>query len=164
MQQTQTEFATEFAKLLKEGQTTNTQLQEAAEKLKIPLNAISWRDKLYDLVPKPGGYIINMESCNNKTGGTHWVAIFLTNEKGHHRAYYFDSFGVPPPVDVLTFARSWGSSDIIHSRKQIQQINSNFCGQYCLHFLKSMSERPIQQTPAEAYSLFLNKYKTIRHI
>lgn len=150
-------------KLLKNGETTNIQLREIISKLNLPVNAICWKDQLYDMIPKPDGYIVNMENSVNCTGGTHWIALFLTNERGEHKTYYFDSFGAPPPQDVLMFAKSWGP-DLIHSCKQIQQINSNFCGQYCLDFIKTMAERPKVQTPIEAYTKFLNKYKTIRRI
>lgn len=149
--------------LTKEGQTTNVQLQDAIYKMKLPVNAISWKDQLYNMQPKPGGYIVNMENSVNCNGGTHWIALFLTNERGEHKTYYFDSFGVDPPQDVVMFAKSWGP-DLIHSCKQIQQLNSNFCGQYCLDFIHTMATRPKVQTPTEAYVKFLNKYKTIRRL
>lgn len=42
--------------------------------------------------PLPGAYIINIQSSEDGSG-THWVSLYLAKKK----AFYSDSFGLPPP-------------------------------------------------------------------
>ena len=55
------------------------------------------------------------------TKGTHWV-MFI-NE------YYFDSYGCPPPTNILNHIKKG-----IYSEYQIQ-TNDNYCAAYCLYVL-----------------------------
>ena len=55
------------------------------------------------------------------TKGTHWV-MFI-NE------FYFDSYGCPPPLNILSFIESG-----FYSEYQIQK-NDSYCAAYCLYVL-----------------------------
>ena len=55
------------------------------------------------------------------TKGTHWV-MFI-NE------YYFDSYGCPPPINILNYL--WIGQ---YSEYQIQK-NDSYCAAYCLYVL-----------------------------
>lgn len=124
--------------------TTNDQLTNMAKKFKIPLNAVVSKDHLYDMLPEPGGYIINMEDSTDGSG-SHWVAMWFqplkTKSKNQKKEVplYFDSFGIDPPMAIIDFMKKW-SDKCIFSAKEIQNINSGFCGQYCLYFLHQMSK------------------------
>lgn len=73
--------------------------------------------------------IINMD---NSTGnGTHWVCF-----KNSSPALYFDSFGVPPPKEILKL-----SENILYNEKQIQDMNSSACGYFCLAVIASDNMR-----------------------
>lgn len=117
------------------GLSTDRDLKRWADQLFIPLNAVVFKDELRNLVPKPGGYIINLESSHNRTGGTHWVALWLSPK----HATYFDSFGIVAPVDVLRFIRQWNATEFTMSTKEIQNINSGYCGEWDLLFLSYMA-------------------------
>ena len=55
------------------------------------------------------------------TKGTHWV--MFTNQT------YFDSYGCPPPTNILNL-----NNKGINSKYQIQKYNS-FCAAFCLYVL-----------------------------
>ena len=57
----------------------------------------------------------------NPTKGTHWV--MFVNE------FYFDSFGCPPPLNIMSFINKG-----IYSEYQIQK-NDSYCAAYCLYLL-----------------------------
>ena len=69
-----------------------------------------------------GFVIIN----NGAQGGTHWTCFIIKDEK----SYYFDSFGVQPDRFLLKQL----PKPIIYRKFKIQEINSKFCGSYCLYF------------------------------
>ena len=58
--------------------------------------------------------------------GSHWVCVF--NVKA--AKYFFDCYGLPPPVEVVTFLRE-GS----YLTFQIQAIDLKCFGQLCLYVL-----------------------------
>lgn len=111
---------------------TNSQLEQMAFKLKIPLIGVFSKDTLPNR-PQDGGYIINMEDDTDEHGnhlsGTHWVAVYI--EKG--QACYFDSFGFPPPVNIQIFLQHY--RPYAYNKKDIQNPMSGYCGKYCLYFL-----------------------------
>lgn len=76
--------------------------------------------------------IINMDDATGP--GTHWVALFQYKKD---TAFYFDSFGVVPPMEVQRFAKQ-GKKQLIYNSDQIQGINSERCGWYCIELLKSL--------------------------
>ena len=53
--------------------------------------------------------------------GTHWV--IFTNQN------YFDSYGCPPPLNIMSFIKNG-----IYSEYQIQ-TNDSYCAAYCLYTL-----------------------------
>ena len=55
------------------------------------------------------------------TKGTHWV-MFVDE-------YYFDSYGRPPPLNIMSFIKNG-----FHSEYQIQS-NDSYCAAYCLYVL-----------------------------
>jgi hypothetical protein len=116
--------------------TTNDQLIKLAYKFSIPLNAVVSKDHLYDMEPDKGGYIVNMED-SDAGSGSHWVAIWFDNY--NTTPLYFDSFGIDPPMAIIDFMKKWHSK-CIFSTKEIQNVNSGFCGQYCLYFLHQMAK------------------------
>jgi len=69
------------------GVTSDKQLFQMADKLRIKINKINFKDKLGDK-PIDGNYIINMASSFDSMG-THWLGLYINNNE----AYYFDSFG-----------------------------------------------------------------------
>ena len=77
--------------------------------------------------------ILNLD---NNTG-SHWVLLvddpFMGSARGGAQVgqYYFDSFGVQPPVGTS----SENSKDITYSTYQVQLIDEKYCGAYCLYII-----------------------------
>lgn len=80
------------------------------------------------LPPQSCKLIINLDSTTpstNGTGnggmGTHWCALSYD--------MYFDPFGAPPPEELKSrVVKYWDN--------QIQQLDSDVCGEICCYFLK----------------------------
>jgi hypothetical protein len=120
---------------------TNFQLEAACRKYGIPL--VQCCNK--NLIPRQlheGGLIVNMEDDKDangrELGGTHWVSVYAEKDKrGRLHGAYFDSFGQPAPVAVQQYLAP--TVPYCLSTVDIQNINSGWCGSFCLLFLYYMS-------------------------
>jgi hypothetical protein len=148
--------------LMHNGELTNFQIIEAAERLKLPLRKVSFKDQLKQFIPETGAYVINMDSSDSGQNGTHWVSLYLTKQNGVPQAWYFDSYGSPAPNEVLEFAKKFKAPILSYSNKQLQALNSNYCGTYVLNFIYAMAKEkgPYEQR----YLKYLHKFSPIRYI
>jgi hypothetical protein len=140
---------------MSEGITSDVDLQNLANKINVRLNGLYFKDELPQ-IPQEGHYIINLASSTDNSGGTHWCCFHLAK---NHKAIYFDPFGQPEPVDVSNFMMKWvrnKHNNIIRNNKVIQQLSSNFCGQYCLYFLKSIQKN--KGTLKQKLHNFINQF------
>ena len=83
------------------------------------------RDNLKGTIKKPEYGIINLDDTIGS--GTHWVC--------YYNNYYFDPFGMPPPVEVVRYMKGIQYNDI-----QYQDTKSVLCGYNCLYFLKRLHD------------------------
>jgi len=112
---------------MKLGITTTEDLYQLARILKISnLRVLSKNDIIKPL--KDGNYIINLDKPSGK--GTHWTAFI----KKDNIIYYFDPFGMPPPNEILKI----NDKMIYYNMYNIQDINEETCGYYCLYFIYNM--------------------------
>lgn len=70
-----------------------------------------------------------------RQSGTHWTA--LANRPRDNYVMYFDSFGLPPPTEVLRYLRKSGKR-VLGTTNEIQGFKSKNCGWYCINFLLRM--------------------------
>jgi len=118
----------DFEKIL-----SNFDIIRIAKEKRIPLNAVIAKDQV-DKLSKDGNYIINLENHNQQ--GSHWTALIMSAKN----CLYFDSFGMPPPEAVYQFLeKKYGK--VPFSKMEIQDMDSSFCGYFCLEFLKYVQER-----------------------
>lgn len=105
------------------------------------------RDQLSKLTPldKECG-ALNLDDFNN--GGTHTVCWF----KDENSKYYFDSFGVVPPKELIRYLKS----PILYSTYQIQQFNDTNCSEWCLHVLNELNKG---REYIDVILEIINKYK-----
>ena len=133
--------------------TSDSDLYTLADKAGVKLNNVVSRDELtkmpYD------NYIINL--APSTSAGTHWVALYLPSGSGR-QAVYFDSFGMIPPLEVIKLIRNSGHSAYLCNDKQIQDVRSGFCGEYCLAFLKYMNTPGSSQ---QNLKQFLSKFRKL---
>lgn len=110
---------------------SNFDILEAASKLKIPnFRGVFLRDTLPKKTRNHGCGILNLDDTSGK--GTHWVAWY----KNKNKKYYFDSYGLPPPTEMIHYLKS----PILYNTEQIQRRDQVFCGHLCLYVLKSISK------------------------
>ena len=92
--------------------------------------------------------VVNIDPTENGAG-THWTAFLV----GSSNVFYFDSFGAPPPLKIVSLARNAGLP-IFWNNFIVQDINSDACGYYCVLFLYEMQSRPSKAT----FNAFVNKF------
>ena len=83
------------------------------------------RDNLLKTINKPECGIINLDDSIGN--GSHWVCYF--------NDYYFDPFGMMPPLEVIKYNNNIKYNDI-----QYQDTKSVLCGYHCLYFLKKLND------------------------
>lgn len=109
---------------------SNFQLLEAVEKLKIPhFRGVFMRNELPMKSRKQECGILNLDSAPGR--GTHWVAWY----KNSTNKFYFDSFGVQPPAEIIEYL----SSPLYYNTEQIQASDQVVCGHLCLFVLSRLS-------------------------
>ena len=77
------------------------------------------------------GIIFNLDKHDEP--GSHWVCAFVDYPK--KSAYYFDSYGLPPPPEVSVFlerCKEQGCETILYNDIRHQRKDSE-CGMYCLY-------------------------------
>jgi uncharacterized protein YfaP (DUF2135 family) len=139
--------------MLSKGYSTNFELAKWASKLNLQLVAIIYKDELYKIPVKTGGFILNLGNTEN--GGTHWVALYIP--KTGKYSYYMDSYGTYPPEAVKWYSKKANKKDIIFNTKQIQTLRSDFCGQYSLTFLYYMMKE--KGSYQERFNKFLKMFE-----
>src|SRR6267154_4260569 len=85
----------------------------------------------------------NVKSKNKECGvlnlnvshepGSHWTCWFKLNEN----KYYFNSFGLPPPKELVDYL----GSPILYSTFKLQELLDQNFGKSCLKILKGLSDR-----------------------
>ncbi len=85
----------------------------------------------YDTIQKDKFYIINLDDDDGM--GTHWTCV-LHNDGS---VFYFDSCGGPPSIQILSFTKKY-KNNRIYNLLQLQNLNSNLCGYYCLYVIHMM--------------------------
>ena len=81
----------------------------------------------------PRSLIINTDNINQS--GEHWVALIFTINK----AFFFDSYGVGVLENNILKYIEQGYSSYIHSVKEIQAVNSEKCGHFCIGFITKVN-------------------------
>lgn len=76
-------------------------------------------------------YIINSE--NHTENGQHWESLRQIDNV----LFYFDSFACPPASNIINWANIRGIKTIYYNNVQLQKINENNCGLWCISFVKA---------------------------
>ena len=113
---------------------TNFEILKLSKNLKY-FKGVYMRDELNNYyLQEPLSIIFNLDSSENQ--GTHWVCFFINSKT----CYYFDSFGLFPPVELTNFLKQSKNCDqLIGSSFQVQNFNTNYCGYLCLYVLEQLS-------------------------
>lgn len=136
---------------------TNFQILEIGESLQLPIIGVFSKDKL----PKKrsiGSYYVNMQD-RDAGSGTHWV-FFKIFSSGY--AAYFDSFGIPCPIEIKDFLKPFAPFPF--SNRQIQDLKSELCGKFCIlcdyYFTHQVKREKLKNNNdiSECFDDFLNSW------
>lgn len=126
---------------------SNFQILQILDDFNIKINGVCMKDQLPDKL-KLGFYVINLQS-STQGNGTHWVALYYSPIL----SIYFDSFGFPPPLEVIDKIRPY-----VYNNKDLQHIYSTACGYYCIAFIKFLYHKTDKVKAYEIFeSFFSNK-------
>ena len=100
---------------LKNEATSNLKIKEILNELDVPAGIYMRDDKFTTTSSGSFAGIVNL----HPTKGTHWV-MFIN-------AFYFDSYGCPPPLNIMKQIKNG-----FYSEYQIQKKDS-YCAAYCLY-------------------------------
>lgn len=78
--------------------------------------------------------VINNDNIPSFNNGTHWVAYY--NHPNSKYIEFFDSFGLPPAKEIKDFLLK-SRKNIIMNSGQIQDIESQACGYFCIDYILS---------------------------
>ena len=84
-------------------------------------------DLLPDVLKPQQVYILNLDT--SKEEGSHWVCLQTIGAPD--TITYFDSFGSPPPLEIIPKLLRNGKN-IVYSDIAVQSILSQYCGYHCL--------------------------------
>jgi hypothetical protein len=88
------------------------------------------RDKLPFIHTYPASLIVNTHT--SEYPGEHWLAIFIDKSK---HCEFFDSFGFPFKFYGFEKYITRFSLSSSSNLSQIQNLDSNACGYYCIYFI-----------------------------
>ncbi len=117
---------------------TDGQLESMAERMRIPLESVTFKDDLPKLKFNRS-YIINMQDELDDKGrpnsGSHWCAFQIQKDGDEVRPIYFDPFGVGPPQEVSAAVERFCHKKLPFTSKDVQSLMADCCGYYCLAWL-----------------------------
>ena len=109
---------------------SNVEIQDAIRKLDVSgFRGVFVRDNLPSKPRRNECGILNLDDRDGN--GTHWVAW----HKKDGDKYYFDSYVVQPPWEMLQYLQK----PISYNTEKIQPNGEVICGQLCLYVLKELS-------------------------
>jgi len=111
---------------------SNVNIEKYVKILKIKhFRGCYMRDELKDLKLKNTECgVLNLNLSNES--GSHWTCWFKVKNK----KYYFNSFGLQPPQELVDYL----GSPILYSTFQLQRLQDQNCGKWCLTVLKNLSD------------------------
>lgn len=120
---------------------TNTQIEELATKMKVPLEFVGFKDTIPKKLKTNKAYIVNLDDeFDAETGepnkGSHWTAFQVVEyPNGKKESMYFDSFGMPPPQIIKQRVQDNFKLKLPFNTKDIQSLMADCCGWFCLAWL-----------------------------
>jgi len=120
---------------------TDRQIVTEAKRRGLPLIGVFLKDSLPLGNPSPHGlYVFNLDNSDGE--GTHWTAAFTRGKE----VTYFDSFGFPPPVEIVRFLKR-RYKKVGWNGWVLQSIKSTVCGWWVIAFGEHMANTngPLQK-------------------
>jgi len=110
---------------------SNYEVISKANKLELPNFRYFMRDELCKAICKKQECgVVNLST--SKQQGSHHTCYWVADNK----KYYFNSFGVVPPKELVIYLKS----PIMYSIYQIQQYKDTNCSEWCLYMLNELNK------------------------
>lgn len=122
---------------------TDIQIEDLAERMKVPLAGVYFKDEIPTPMSYNKVYIVNLQDSETDDGdqnsGTHWTMAYIRETpNGKLQPIYFDPYGCPPPEVIKKIIEDECNMKCPYTTKDIQSLMNNACGFYCLalaHFI-----------------------------
>ena len=88
-------------------------------------------DNLPKHLPPRRPLMIVANTDKHNQPGQHWISIYIGREG--ELSEYFDSMGMPPPMNFENFLNKF-ASEWLYNDCKLQSVLSHFCGHYCIMF------------------------------
>jgi hypothetical protein len=131
---------------------SNFDIEDMAKDADLDLIGVFSKDQM----PKErvaGCYIINLQNSGDGDG-THWICCKIF---ANGKACYFDSFGMPMPIEINSFLMKL--KPVATNNREIQDLKSDKCGYFCLAFCYYFNNfDPYKADVFNAYQKLLDHY------
>ena len=108
---------------------SNFDIEEIANRYNVDV-AIVMKDELKNIKPINTNYIIYFGS-SSMGNGTHWMGLNIENKN----CVCFDSYGMLPPEEIISFCKRIPKSHLSYNTKEIQDLNAKKCGFFAIAFI-----------------------------
>ena len=109
---------------------SNFDIEGNANYSQIPI-VVFMKDELKNMKPINTNYIINLESSKDGNG-THWMGLIIQKNED---CAYFDSYGMLPPEEIISFCKTIPKSHLSYNTKEIQDFKAKTCGFFAIAFI-----------------------------
>lgn len=111
---------------------SNFQIIDKCKELQIKnFKGVFMRDELISEGADNECLILNIDHSSNN--GTHWTSLFIRGGV----CYYFDSYGFPPPKEVIKYCDKFSQRH--YNTFKIQKSGQVICGHFCIYVLYKLS-------------------------
>lgn len=151
---------------------TNVDIERLAPKMNIPLALVGFKDELPKTLQANKYYCINLEDeqdpdTKEANDGSHWVGFQVrTSHNGSKpQAYYFDSYGKPPPTSIVKAIKK--SFDVApqYTDKDVQSMVADSCGWWQLAWAHFINDKRFVSESLKADSeLFLEPFNDLNQV
>lgn len=86
-----------------------------------------------------------LNTGDSSTNGFHWMCSLCWHKTGTVKLY-FDSYALPPPVELVNYlseapaTKSRGSGHVYYNSERLHHGDTVFCGHLCLYVLKKLDD------------------------
>jgi len=137
---------------------SNIDIERLADELDLPIVGVFSKDQL-PARKSIGSYYINLQN-HDDGDGTHWCFFKIFKDRRDADgdtpvgAIYFDSFGIGLPQEVEEFLKEF--KPIPYNNRQIQDIDADVCGWYCLFCDYYLEKMPVTKSLSNDYENYLS--------
>ena len=122
---------------------TNYELYNEAQRLGLPNFKYFMSDELVHASPgkKKECGIVNLDDSGGR--GTHHICYWIDSDRmgaNYNQKICFDSFGAPPPTELIDYMKKNDDTKILYSTCVIPDLKETNCSELCLYVLNEVNK------------------------